>query len=442
MLLSPAIRFRRFTVLLSCLGLALAFSIVDSPPARATTTEPALVINHDFPDPDVSQFGSTYYAFSTNNSRGNVPTATAPAATGPWTDGPDALPTLGGWAGSGQTWAPDVSKLATGSYLLYYVAHSTSAGRQCIGTATASAPTGPFTPASQPLVCNAAEGGDIDPSSFVDASGSRYLVYKNDGNAIGQPPSIWLQPVAANGTTLTGARTKLLTNDRADEGGVIEAPVIVQRATRYVLFFSANGYGGDAYLTSYATSASLTGPYTKAYRPLMTTAGFDGAVRGPGGADIVGNKIVFHGWINSYSARGVYVAALGWASDLPVVRGSRVRYEAERGTLTDCVARDDAGASGGQVAARIDNPDSSVQLSVYAPVAGGYTAHVVYAAGYGDAQQTLSVNGGTGTVVSLPDHGWEHFVDADVDLSLVAGWNTLRFTHRTAYAELDYLEIA
>lgn len=263
-----------------------------------------------------------------------------------------------------------MSKRADGSYLLYDVAHSVSAGRQCIGTATASAPAGPFSPAAQPLVCNAAKGGDIDPSSFVDADGSRYLVYKNDGNALGKPPSIWLQPVAADGTTLAGARTKLLTNDRADEGGVIEAPVIVKRASRYVLFFSANGYGGDAYLTSYATSTSLTGPYTQAYRPLMTTASLGGAVRGPGGADVVGNDIVFHGWINDYSARGMYVAALGWANDLPVVRGSRVRYEAERGTLTACVARADTAASGGQVAAEIDNADSSVQLSVYAPRRG------------------------------------------------------------------------
>lgn len=424
--------------------LALAATAVGSAgPAAATTTGPTLVINHDFADPDVSHFGATYYAYSTNNSRGNVPVATAPSVTGPWTDAGDALPALGGWAGTGLTWAPDVSQRADGSYLLYYTAHSNAAGRQCIGTATASAPGGPFTPAAQPLVCNAAEGGDIDPSSFVDTDGSRYLVYKNDGNAIGQPPSIWLQPVDASGTASTGGRVELLRNDRADEGGVIEAPVIVRRPSQYVLFFAANGYGGDAYLTSYATSASLRGPYAKAFRPLMTTDSFDGAVRGPGGADVVdGDRIAFHGWNADYSARDMYVADLGWANDLPVVRGSRVRYEAERGTLNDCVARDDAGASGGQVAAKIDNAGSYDELTVYAPTAGSYTAHVVYAAGFGDAQHTLTVDGGAQIVVNYPDRGWENWQTVDVDVTLTAGFNTLRFQHLTAYAELDYVELA
>jgi hypothetical protein len=39
-----------------------------------------------------------------------------------------------------------------------------------------------------------------------------------------------------------------------------------------VLFYPLGGYGGDGYQTSYATSTALTGPYTKAYRSLVTTA--------------------------------------------------------------------------------------------------------------------------------------------------------------------------
>ncbi|WP_211302814.1 family 43 glycosylhydrolase [Allonocardiopsis opalescens] len=412
--------------------------------AEPLTVPPGLVIDEDFPDPDVTRFGDTYYAYSTNNANGHVPYATAPSVDGPWTIRGNALPALGAWASSGYTWAPDVSQRADGSYLLYYTARSTATNRQCIGAAVASSPAGPFAPlGSGPLVCDPAEGGDIDASSFTDADGSRYLLYKDDGNAIGQPTQIWLQPVAADGVTFTGPRTELLRSDRADEGGVIEAPVLVRRASQYVLFYSANGYGGDAYVTSYATSPSLTGTYTKAFRPLMSTASVDGRVSGPGGQDIVGDHIVFHGWINGNTQRGMYVADLGWANDFPVVRGSRVRYEAESGRLNNAIVRDNAaGASQGRVAAGIDHADSWVEITVFAPTPGAYTAHVGYAAGYGDAQHTLTVNGGAATVVDYPDQGWDNWRQRSVPVELAAGWNTLRFQHRTAWAELDYVEVA
>jgi arabinan endo-1,5-alpha-L-arabinosidase len=232
----------------------------------------------------------------------------------------DALPQLGAWASTGRTWAPDVSRRADGKYLLYYAAHSTSANTQCLGAALADDPAGPFIPiGDQPLVCDAGEGGEIDPSSFVDSDGSRYLVYKNDGNSIGQAPSIWLQPVAADGITFTGPRVKLLQNDRADENGVIEAPVIVKRPSQYVLFYSASGYSDDSYRTGFATSPTLAAAFTKSDTPLMTTEST--GVHGPGGADPVGGQIFFHGWINDHSARGMYVANLAWNGDTPVVAG-------------------------------------------------------------------------------------------------------------------------
>ncbi|HEY0701039.1 MAG TPA: family 43 glycosylhydrolase [Micromonospora sp.] len=411
------------------------------------TTRPALVIADDFPDPDVSNFGGVHYAYSTNNGHGNVPVASASSLYGPWTRRGDALPTLGAWAQGGLTWAPDVSRRSDGTYLLYYTARSRAVGRQCIGAALASSPVGPFTPVgTNPLVCNGAEGGDIDAASFVDSTGLRYLLYKDDGNAIGQPTSLWLQPVAADGITLTGARVELLRSGRPEEAGIIEAPALTKVGAQYVLFYSLGGYGGDGYQTSYATSTALTGPYTKAYRSLLTTTSVDGAVRGPGGADVVrgtgGDHLVFHGWINNYTQRGMYVAELGWASGYPVVRGSRVRYEAERGTLSHCAVRATSTASQGQAVAYIDYADSWVDLTVYAPRSGGYTVHVAYAAGYGDAQHTVTVNGGTQLVVNYPNTGWENWRQVPVDVTLNAGWNTLRLQYRTRWAELDFVEVA
>jgi hypothetical protein len=411
--------------------------------AEPRAVAPSLVINRDFPDPEVIQAGGTYYAYSTSSSPGRVPYATAASPTGPWTVRGDALPQKPAWAGNGGFWAPDVSRRSDGRYLMYFTGPSTAAGRMCLGAALADGPAGPFQPTSaQPLVCNASEGGDIDPSSFVDSNGARYLLYKNDGNAVGQPAIIWLQPTAADGVTFTGGRVELLRNNRPEDQGVIEAPVLVKRPSQYVLFYSAGVYTTGNYHTSYAVSRSLTGPYTRAYRPLMTTATLDGAVSGPGGADVAGDRIFFHGHLSA-GGRGMYTAALGWSGDYPVVRGSRVRYEAERGTLNHATVRTGAsGASQGAVAAGIDYADSWVDNQVFAPVAGSYSVHIGYAAGYGDAQHTLTVNGGAAQVVNYPNRGWDTWTEVSVTVNLNAGNNTVRLRYLTRWAELDYLEVA
>lgn len=433
--------FRPLRVL-ALIGLA-ALTLLVPGTADAATQAPALVISQDFPDPAVLQVGSTYYAYSTSSGSGRIPYATAPAPNGPWTVRGDALPNKPGWAGNGGFWAPDVSRRSDGTYLMYFAGPSVAQGRMCVGAASANTPAGPFTPVgSGPLVCNAGEGGDIDPSAFVNTDGRRYLLYKNDGNAIGVPTIIWLQPVAADGVTLTGGRSELLRNDRPEEGGVIEAPKLVKRPSQYVLFYAAGVYSQNTYSTSYAVSPSLTGSYAKAYRPLMTTDSVNGTVQGPGGADVPssGDHIFFHGWLSGI--RGMYVADLGWANDYPVVRGSRVRYEAEQGSINDAVVRQTSSASQGAVVAKLDYADSWVDITVFAPTAGGYTAYVDYSAGYGAAQHLLTVNGGGSVVVNYPQQAWETYRQVAVGVQLGAGWNTLRFQHYSGWAELDYVEVA
>ncbi|TDD34158.1 glycoside hydrolase [Actinomadura sp. KC06] len=299
------------------------------PVLAAVAARPRAVIATDFPDPDVIQAGSTVFAYSTSSPAGTVPVASAPSASGPWTIRRDALPTRPSWAAEeGGFWAPDVSRRADGQYLMYFTAPSaaTTPTRMCIGAALASGPLGPFRPIGNgPLVCDPSEGGDIDPASFVDTGGKRYLLYKNDGNALnnGPPSIIWLQEVQADGITFVGPRKELIRNDRADESGVIEAPVLIKRPTQYVLFYSGGPYCGDTYFTGYAVSPSLTGPFSKSVQPLMTTETLDGAVRGPGGADVLGERVFFHGWVGECpgnGARWTYMANLGWTNDHPELR--------------------------------------------------------------------------------------------------------------------------
>ncbi|HZE40873.1 MAG TPA: family 43 glycosylhydrolase [Stackebrandtia sp.] len=411
----------------------------------AAAVAPQLVIQGDFPDPDVNKFGDTYYAYATNGSV-NLPVATSANPGGPWTvSGTDALPKLGAWAQPGRTWAPDVSRRPDGSYLLYYAAHGIDPDRQCIGAATATQPTGPFEPAGDaPIVCPAADGGAIDPSTFVDGD-KHYLIYKTDANAIGQPPVVYLQQTSADGLSLIGDRVEILRNDSDAERGILEAPVMVKHGGNYVLFYAGGEYWNDSYFTSYATATSLSGPFQKAYRPLLTGASLDGAVNGPGGADVVPgdgvDSIFFHGHVGD--VRSMYRADLGWANDLPVVRGSRVRYEAEGGTLNHCQVRENAaGASQGKVVAYIDYEDSYVDIKPYAPSAGGYSVAVGFANGSQEgATHHLSVKNATPVDVTYPLTGWDNWQQVNVDVDLAAGWNTLRFTHGTAYAELDYIEV-
>ena len=40
------------------------------------------------------------------------------------------------------------------------------------------------------------QGGSIDPSVFTDSDGKRWLLFKNDGNAVDKPTHIYLRPLS------------------------------------------------------------------------------------------------------------------------------------------------------------------------------------------------------------------------------------------------------
>lgn len=237
-----------------------------------------------------------------------------------WTvTGQDALPKLPAWASTGRTWAPDVSE-SGGRAIMYFTAEHTDSGRQCIGVATSDALDGVYTPSDgPPLVCPVDEGGAIDPSTFTDADGTRYLLWKTDGNCCGLDTWIEIAPLAADGLSLAGEPTRLIRQTLAWEGSLVEAPTLVRHGDDYVLFYSANDYGGDAYAVGAATSATLLGPYTKQAGPVLSTVSSDGALRGPGGQDVVstdeGDRFVFHSWDEQYIYRGMNVGTLDWSGD-------------------------------------------------------------------------------------------------------------------------------
>ncbi|WP_051265831.1 family 43 glycosylhydrolase [Nakamurella lactea] len=310
--------------LVAAVLLALSATVFASGIAQAIEI-PKDLIAQNFPDPDVVPVNGTWYAYSTN-TWAYLPVASAPTVDGPWSLQGDAMP--GGpstsWATAGRTWAPDVAVNSDGTLTVTYTAWHTASGRQCIGVAKATSPLGPFTPVGTgPLLCPLAQGGAIDASTFVEPGGSRYLLWKNDGNAVGVSSSIYLAPVNSDGTALTGSPTALITGPA---GSIIEAPVVVRRPTGYAMFVSTGGYGGCDYQTAYATSTSLNGPWTGP-TTFMTTG--NTGVCGPGGADVKtatngltgGDKVIFHGWVNG--ARHLFSIDLSWNGLQPVQGGSR-----------------------------------------------------------------------------------------------------------------------
>ncbi len=321
--------------------LVLAAALMPAASAAASGTSPGsggaavrpaaqgvtLALDRDFPDPSVATDGSTYYAYATASAGLNYQTATAPSPAGPWTwTGTDAMPTPPAWSDGGY-WAPDVSRRADGSWLMYFTAHDPGLGHECVGVATSASPLGPFQPVgSAPLVCPGDQGGAIDASAFTDTDGSHWMLWKNDGNSAGQATHLYIQPMSADGTSGTGAAVMLLTDDRSDESGVIEAPYLVHQGSHYVLFYSAGSYAGAGYEENYATATSVEGGYTKAAGTWLTTSDTGGQVTGPGGASVLrtpgGDWIYFHGWRDNTSYRAMYEATLGWTSaDTPTLGG-------------------------------------------------------------------------------------------------------------------------
>jgi len=229
------------------------------------------------------------------------------ANDGPWEILPnDLLPTPGPWSNGQNVWAPDVRKV-NGGYVLYYTAtDSSSTAQHCVGAATSNTILGPYTATSTTIACNVTAGGAIDPSGFEDSHGTLYIVYKVDGNSIGNggscgntiapivPTPLMIQPLLSDGVTPNGDPVEIL--DRSDaDGPLIEAPNVILVNGVYFLFFSSNCYSTTLYDVSYATATNVLGPYTKSSAPLMVTNN-PYAITSPGGATatVDGTKLVFH----------------------------------------------------------------------------------------------------------------------------------------------------
>lgn len=274
---------------------------VDPPKPKPPFTNP--VVSTSCPDPGVLSHAGTYYMTCTGGKFG-IKQSTDLVS---WTaTGASILPEgKASWALDGsKNWAPEIHEI-DGQFVAYFTAINASS-KLSIGVAKAPSPTGPFVDAAKPLVENTL--GAIDATQFTDDDGSKWLIYKLDGNAQQKPTPILVRKLADDGLTFApgSAAKQILVNDPGTwEGGVVEAPWVVKHDGQYFLLYSGNVYD-QRYRTGVARATSLTGPWEKHGAPILAN---NDAWVGPGHGSVVQvpsidgksmqDYFVYHAWHNA-----------------------------------------------------------------------------------------------------------------------------------------------
>jgi GH43 family beta-xylosidase len=305
-------RFLSVVAVLAALLAPTALMLALSVESAASTDEWLPVINEDFADPAIMVNNGTYYAYSTQVYLDSVPEFNT-TNVNEWNNNlGDAMPNLASWVQFGGNWAPTVEQNASGQFVMFYSAIDKADQTHCLGEAYSSSPTGPFVDSNAaPVVCQNTLGGDIDPDIFQDTNGQSYLLWKVDGDSIGQPSTLWSQPLDSN-FNLTGAPTQILQADESWQNGIIEGPDMVNVSGHYLLFYSGNAYETANYAIGVAVCTSPVGPCTDSTaNPVLSS---QQGMEGPGGPSLFTSPsgtlmMAFAAWTNGlvgYATQGAY----------------------------------------------------------------------------------------------------------------------------------------
>jgi GH43 family beta-xylosidase len=291
------------------------------------------VVDVDCPDPGVIRDGSRYVMACTSGGAANAFPIRVSEDLVSWTAAGHVFPSAQKptWA-TGDFWAPEIHAVG-GGFVAYFSARHTD-GKLAVGAATSPSATGPFTDLGAPLLHDATTGL-IDANMYAAPDGKAYLLWKEDGNAVGQPTPIHGQELAASGTSLVGSRATLITNDQAWEGPLVEGPWLTSHGGTYYLFYSGNAYYDGTYAVGVARASAPLGPYTKAGAPIVTT---NAAWVGPGHNSVVDTPagetwLVYHAWAAGHVAgpgdgRLVLVDRLDWVGGWPSLLAAPSRHSA------------------------------------------------------------------------------------------------------------------
>lgn len=187
-----------------------------------------------------------------------------------WTDHGIAMPREAfSWGKDGTCWASQCIK--KGQYYYWYMCLSKPGDwRHYIGVGYSKKPSGPFKdPIKKPLF-DTGEGGDIDPTVFIDDDGKAYLYWGNNKLRYARLTSVMMgvdTRIGKNGVVEVPLTKEAFGGVKVKEGdkevidGVDcyeEGPWLFKRGDNYYLMYSA---GGVPEHISYSMSKSPTGPW-------------------------------------------------------------------------------------------------------------------------------------------------------------------------------------
>lgn len=277
--------------------------VASGTPATPTESEEPMgftnpVYAHNFPDPQILNTDDGYIAIATNGNGMNVQVLTSPDMVD-WSQSVDAMPTLASWTSAGKVWAPEAIEWDDGTYRMYYTTKAPDPQWQCIGVATSEQAAGPYEDTSEePIICEVEEGGSIDASPFIASDGSKWLFWKNDGNAIGVDTWIKVAKLSDDGRSIEGETKNLFKQTEDWEGNLVEGPAVVEVDGVFHMLYSANDYGSEDYAMGHAVADAPDGTWRKDPKPVMMA---NDVAAGPGHCQFVEANgqwwIAYHAWV-------------------------------------------------------------------------------------------------------------------------------------------------
>lgn len=276
-------------------------------------------------DPSIIDGGTEYFLFSTGTG---IPIKTSPDLS-VWQAAGRVFEALPSWIrdllpDATDLWAPDISRFG-GVYHLYYAASTFGSGRSCIGHATKEDLSSSDAWVDEgEVICSNVEGAvdwdAIDPSSLLDATGRRWLVFGSFGSGI---KAIRLDEQGAR----LGDELHALAARPVEEA--IQAPFVLYREPYYYLFatFGTCCRGVDS--TSrimMGRAEQVEGPYFDREGVPLLEGGGSLLLAGDERWRAVGANTFFAADGKTYNAYHAYDAN---AAGLPVLRISEVEWSGD-----------------------------------------------------------------------------------------------------------------